>query len=58
MFFELKLAVVRIKEHGHNISRIQVSFAVVFNKLLLSNIQVSYKVSRSRLVTASLEIRK
>jgi hypothetical protein len=38
MFFELKLAVVRIEEHGYNISRIQVSFAVVFDKLLPSNI--------------------
>jgi hypothetical protein len=38
MFFELKLVVVRIEEHSHNISRIQVSFTVVFNKLLLSNI--------------------
>jgi hypothetical protein len=58
MFFEPKLAVVGIKEHGQNVSRIQVSFAVVFNKLLLSNIQASHEVSRSRLVTASLEIRK
>jgi hypothetical protein len=58
MFFEPKLAVVRIKEYSYNISRIQVSFTVVFDKLLLSNIQVSYKVSRSRLVIASLEIRK
>jgi hypothetical protein len=58
MFFELKLVVVRIKEYGYNISRIQVSFAVVFNKLLLSNIQVSHKVSRSRLVAASLVLRE
>jgi hypothetical protein len=58
MFFELKLAVVRIEEYGYNISRIQVSFAVVFDKLLLSNIQASYEVSRSRLVAASLEMRK
>jgi hypothetical protein len=58
MFFEPKLAVVRIEEYGHNVSRIQVSFAVVFDKLLPSNIQASHKVSRSRLVAASLEMRK
>jgi hypothetical protein len=45
MFFEPKLAVVRIKEHGYNISRIQVSFALVFDKFLPSNIQASHEVS-------------
>jgi hypothetical protein len=49
VLFEPKLAVVRIKEYGHNIGRIEVSLLVVLPEFLPPYVQTRHRVTRARL---------
>jgi hypothetical protein len=49
VFFELDLAVVRIKEHSHNIGRIEVSDLVVLFQLQPANIEACHGLGAPRL---------
>jgi hypothetical protein len=56
VIFELDVAVVRIKEYGHNVGWVEICNLVVLPQLQLANVKGCHKVLTTRLLPPSLEM--